>query len=426
MDSSLIKKIRFGLYGYPMISTKEKIMQNIWFIVVKDRDTDVILDISPYTKVLRISSKSIDTREPSTIEADGRFLCLFLNYVFIDNYDRFGIDDLKDITIEHGNFFLKAYSDGKIGGEKKRILTLKRNVQRLAKLYSKIKDIYKKEAKHIYKYKWKEFTDKGGIRYISHFNIDREKDNEEDLIFRDMPQDIFNVFITLSQIYYPELTFAIALQAYAGLRPGEVCNVRQAMDPRGGGGVFYQMHGNKLRYFRINLNAKYPMRADLKDVGSIKKERLQDVYTPYLNQVSELYKKHMQILSQYEFEDGYYPMFVNKDGVAITVKSYREKLQRLANIYLKDELLKSDNANFKFYGKLLLTHTLSPHFLRHFFTVRLVLDNLAPHKIADFRGDKSLSTALIYCRYKEELRNALLGVNGQIIMNARNINYGVG
>lgn len=77
------------------------------------------------------------------------------------------------------------------------------------------------------------------------------------------------------------------------------------------------------------------MRADGTNVGGIKKRRVQKVYTPYLTKLQELYKEHLVELDKYNFDDGYYPMFVNKNGEAITVKSSREKIERLANVHLK-------------------------------------------------------------------------------------------
>ena len=151
------------------------------------------------------------------------------------------------------------------------------------------------------------------------------------------------------------------------------------------------------------------------DVGGIKKRRIQKVYTPYLTKLQELYEEHLAILDNYEFDDGYYPMFINENGEAITVKSYREKIQRLANGHLKDFLAKSDNPYFRRYAQILTQKKLSPHFLRHYFTVLLVRDNLTPHEIATWRGDKNLDSSLIYCNNKEDLLRSIKELNGDIV-----------
>lgn len=409
-----IKLFKFGLHKQVMISEKGELIET-WFIAIKDRKTNVTLELTPYTKLLRYSTKAIDSRQSETIRSRGVFLCMFLNYILIDNYERFQLDDIRNIDIEHGNSFLRAYSYGEIGGKEKTINTLETAIDKLTKVYVAIKAVYKKEAKFIYKKKFYEKDLRGKQRLIVHFKIEAKKNMVNNFdIFRDMPERVFWIFLDLSKIYYPELTFAIALQAFAGLRPGEVCNVQQAITPMGES-IKYQRVGNKLLNFEINLKQKYKMRNDSVDVGGIKVKRKQKVYPKYLPVIDELYKRHLEILQKYELEDGCYPMFVGKDGKAITTKNYREKIQRLINKYLRDELLKSDDNLLRHYGEILTQKTLSPHFLRHFFTVRLVLDDLQVHSIAYWRGDRSLDTALHYCRNKEELRNAIYNSNSKMV-----------
>ena len=414
LNVELLKKIKFGMYKHVLVGEDGK-LRDRWFIVTKDRETDVIFGFSPYTKLIRHTVKSIDTTKSETVRTKGGFLCMFMNYILIDNYERFRIDSIKDITVEHGNIFLEDYANGLVGGESKTIDSVVKAVNRLARIYSDIKDCYKKEAKGIYGLKWKERTEKGNTVFISHFRIKAEGLDHGEDIFRDMPADVFEVMLGLSKIHYPELTFAIALQAFAGLRPGEVCNVRQITCPHDGGGIKYRLVGDKLSYFEVNLRNKYPMRTDLMDVGGIKKNRVQRVYDKYLPLIKELYDNHMKMLEQYNLEDGFYPMFVNNDGKAITVKTYRDKIQRLVNVYLKKELMKSENNRFRYYAQVLTQKTLAPHFLRHFFTVRLVLDNLTPHMIAEWRGDSSLETALEYCANKEELISAIYDSNAKTV-----------
>ncbi|MGL4913586.1 MAG: site-specific integrase [Romboutsia sp.] len=409
-----IQSLKFGLYKETVITEKGNI-QNIWFVALKDKKTNVTLQLTPYTKLLRYSDTTIDQRRSETIKVWGQFICRYLNFVLIDNYSQFKIDDIKEVSIEIGNKFLEEYAKGNIGGEEKSIQALQKEMKNLCKLYSYIKSIYKKDATKIHKLKWKYKDNKNRVRYNNHFSLN-DNDNERLAfdIFRNMPSQIFEVFLQLSKIYYPELTFAIAFQAYAGLRPGEICNVRQSIDSKNPG-VAYQKIGSRISAFNINLTKLCQMRDDGTHVGGIKKRRIQKVYTPYLGRVQELYQEHLVILERYEFDNSYYPMFVNKNGEAITVKSYREKIERLANVYLKEYLAKSDNPYFRRYAEILTQKKLSPHFLRHYFTVLLVLDNLTPHEIASWRGDKNLDSSLIYCRDKDDLLKNIKELNGDIV-----------
>lgn len=413
----IIKSLKFGLYSEKLIR-EDRTITNKWFIVLKDRETGIPLEFTPYTRLLRYTDVTIDLRRSETIEAWGKFVCMFLNYVLIDSYELFRISDIKEVTIDIGNKFLQDYADGVVGQKDKNLKTVRASIKNLCKLYSHIKSIYKKDAKEIYKYKWKYKDDKNKYHYNNPFNINAERNKqiskEKKSIFRSMPIDIFEIFLRLSEEYYPELTFAIALQAYAGLRPSEVCNVRQPIDPRKPG-IRYMKVGSKIASMTIDLGRRYEMREDGLSVGAIKKRRQQKVYTEYLDRVQELYKKHLNELSKYTLEPGFYPMFVNRDGKAITVKSYRDKIERLANIYLRKELSKSNVPSHRYYAEILSQRKLSPHFLRHYFTVLLVLDNLTPHEVAIWRGDDLLDTALIYCQNKEELMANIRAINAEII-----------
>jgi len=54
---------------------------------------------------------------------------------------------------------------------------------------------------------------------------------ENKSIFRDIPTKVFQVILNQAYKHTPGIAFAICLQSFAGLRPGEVCNVRQENSP---------------------------------------------------------------------------------------------------------------------------------------------------------------------------------------------------
>ncbi len=47
--------------------------------------------------------------------------------------------------------------------------------------------------------------------------------------------------------YAPDIALAIGLQAFGGLRPGEVCNVRQEGSPKGAGILFTFVDGRLVK-----------------------------------------------------------------------------------------------------------------------------------------------------------------------------------
>lgn len=423
-----IKNVRFGLQKFKLV-TDTGLLREFYFIALKHKETGITLSITPFSKYLRFTIKNLDTRKPETVRSKGIFACALLNYVFIEKYDEFKITDIRDITIEHGNRFIHDYAyglTGKCDNKLKSKTTVKRTIKEVASFYVFIQRTYKKSAKNIYGIKmlkkteiYNKHEDKMKECYITPFTINMTEFKNND-IFRDIPNKVMNILLKLSELYYPEITLAIALQAYAGLRPGEVCNVRQATSPLGG--ISITRRGDKFITFTIDLSHKYSMRSDLVDVGNIKKRRKQRVYTPFLPVIKMIYEKHLDYLDNVNFEERYSPMFVNSNGMAMTYISYKEKFERLISDYVIPELVNHDDSELRHYGELLLENRLSPHALRHWFTVQLVLDGLSTEMIAIWRGDNNLDSASQYYKNKSELMNIYHEANNEFFNDI--ISYG--
>ncbi|NHM32079.1 site-specific integrase [Neobacillus terrae] len=409
---TIIKKLTFSMYSHK-ITYEDGTWRQHWFIVLKHIETGLILEFTPYSKYLRFvgKKKSIDTRRPETLRVKGYFICTFLNFVLIENFEEFQIANLIDITIEHGNRFLQAYADGNISKDKKRkpTETVERLMREIAQFYIWIQHVYGEKAKQIKDLQMIEKVEfshrqsgKEGFYINTPFQV-YVSNCESEEILRDIPTKALTKLINLSKIYYPEITLAICLQAFAGLRIGEVCNIRQEICPIDGGGISYMKIGGKLANFKINLLNKYPMRSDGVDVGSIKKYREQYVYYKFLPILEPIFYKHKEWLDNHGTEPGYYPLIVNKKGMAETTQNYRKKFKKLVNDYLITALSESEDYEEQVYAEILMTKDLAPHSLRHWFTVQLVLNNEPTHSIAGWRGDDNLETSLLYTRNKSEL-----------------------
>ncbi len=427
-----IKNFVFGMYSHKM-TYEDGTWRQHWFIVLKHKHTGVILEITPYSKFLRFlgKKKSVGFRRPETLRVRGYFICNFLNYVLIAMFDKFQISTLRDITLEHGNQFLQAYADGEASRDKKRKpeSTVAKVAVLIAKFYEWIQDVYGKEAKYIKGIKMiekVEYVDhssgKKGTNSITPFNV-HVADMTHETIFRDIPNKALSLLINLSKVYYPEMTLGLCLEAFAGLRIGEVCNVRQDICPLDGGGISYQKIGGRMSGFKINLLNKYPMRSDGVDVGGIKKYRQQYVYPKFLPLLEPIYKEHIKWLEKQKNELGYYPMFVNRNGHAETSQNYRKKFYTLIENYLIPALIDSEDYELQVYAEMLMTRQLAPHALRHWFTVQLVLNNEQPHSIAGWRGDDSLDTALDYTRNKSQLLKLYKAVTTDLLQDINNVDY---
>ena len=326
-----LQQFKFSVASHRLVY-EDGVLKEFLFIVLTHRGSNTVLEVTPYSKYLRYNrDKNLDSRKASTILKRARYITMFLNYLLIDMYSYFKITDIKDIKIEHGTRFLQAYANGELGNKhRKKEQTITLVMIEVAKFYEWIQMIHKKKATHIYGKQMLEKTDVKNkqnervVVYKTPFPVQIIETNSP-TVFRDIPNKVFWILLKLSQVIYPQITLAIALQAFAGLRAGEICNIRQAVCPTDGGGISTRLVGGKMQRFRINLKNQYVMRSDGVYVGGIKKRREQYVYSKFLPILDQLYNKHVEWLEQQEIDKGYFPLFVNQKGLAMTVQDYREK-----------------------------------------------------------------------------------------------------
>jgi integrase len=195
--------------------------------------------------------------------------------------------------------------------------------------------------------------------------------------------------LELSELQYPEISFAICLQAFCGLKPGEVCNVRQANCPNGGG-YTYAMDEGKWSRFTINLINPSPLRTDGVNVGVVKNKRVQVAYKEFLPELEYYHNFHIERLKSENIEEGRYPLFVYGHGKALTVESYRKRFNKLVSCLLEDLLQSKELELFN----LLKEKKLTPSALRKWFTFQLLINGETLNNIANYRGDKNLDAVL--------------------------------
>ncbi len=225
-------------------------------------------------------------------------------------------------------------------------------------------------------------------------------------IFRDFPVEAACKLIELANIHAPDIAFLIVLGITAGLRPGEGVNSRQDTSPLGRS-IDMEIVGSNVMNVCIDLRHEYILREDGKSVGHIKKPRKQIVYPPLIPLFLQSYSNHKEWLKRQEFDEKYCPMFVDKKGNAMTYTTYRRRFQSLVKDYLVPELCKSKELKLRHTGEKLKTVTISPHVLRHVFSVVLALRNENVSAIQSLRGDKSPETALLYLSHKGDMYMAV-------------------
>jgi integrase len=249
---------------------------------------------------------------------------------------------------------------------------------------------------------------KTGKRLVPDFRVCGIPDGKR--IFRDMPTKVFALLLNRAFKYTPEIAFAICVQAFAGLRPGEAMCLRQENSPFGAGITVTMIDGG-IKSAELDLTREYVLRSDGVVCGMIKKERRQKVYPAFLPAFAAAYERHKNYIGGIGYERAYCPMFVNSRGTAMTYANYRGRFKRLVENHLRPTLLKHEDAECRLYGQLLYENSLGPHSLRHWFSVSLVLMGEDIAQLQYWRGDTNPESALSYLQNKGDLMRELSAAN---------------
>src|SRR5690606_23239869 len=141
----------------------------------------------------------------------------------------------------------------------------------------------------------------------------------------------------------PELVLAVLLQLCAGIREGEIVNIRRANSiyPNG---IRYVKENGKFISFEVDLTKEYVLRSDGKKTGKIKIKRKQSVYPIFLEVIQEAYEEHLKMINE-KYLESEAPLFVNssintKTGkrMAISKQSYCKKIVNIMREIVLPEL----------------------------------------------------------------------------------------
>lgn len=251
--------------------------------------------------------------------------------------------------------------------------------------------------------------------------------DEKSPIYRDIPDAAFNLFLEHIIKHHKNLLGLVILSAFAGLRPSEACNVRRE-DSLIGPGILIRRVNGAVESVEIDLRKELILRSDRVAIGGIKKERLQLVPDIFLESFMTAYNIYMDYLKGRPCEDPYRAFSLNKQGKAISYRSYYGKFRSIMHDEMGPIYRASDNPEVATYGQTLLTHHISPHILRHWYTVRLVLSGVSePGVLMSMRGDKNPESALVYLNNKGELEKKYRKVVNTIFeynIQASEVKYG--
>lgn len=354
----------------------------------------------------------------SNPEAKLYFICGMLNYILVENGGRFGIRHVFDITKPMLEEYFDHYGMMELpdGGHHTKesverciaaVTAFMENLSRKFGGYMKLSkaDLYVEKTIHNCRGRL-ETTWTPAFQAVGIF--------DEEETFREMPAKVMEILLPMAFKYTRDIAFGIALQAFAGLRAGEVCNVRRERSPLGAGIRFVEI-GGTVRRIEIDLRKELTLRSDGAEVGGIKKERLQGVYPAFIGAFLKAYEMHREYLAKMPFEEEYAPMFINTNGMAMSYETYRGRFKTLINEYLRPYLIRCGDPELRIYGQLLYENRLGTHALRHWFTVQLVLRGEDIANIQFWRGDRNPESAFTYLQNKGDLIRELKETNERLL-----------
>lgn len=410
----MYRKIHFAVYEHRLVDSSSNIIRRN-FIVLKDEDGDIVLwtDFHRYAKGGRkVVLRSIYSNDEKRL----RNVAKLLNYVFFDHYH---ISCLMEISPAMVKDFLNDYGLCRLPDDNEGVTRGKQTVSTcivdiLDFLDSVSREVpeFKTKARDLYRIE--KVFDKRRKRYVDKkvpvFEVNYKPKVQP--IFRDLTEEAFQIIMNEIAENHRNILMLAALSAFAGLRPSEACNVRRT-DSVLGPGLRFEMRDGQIVNVIIDLREEKNLRSDLVSVGGIKKPREQKVYPAFLEVFTDCYNRYMKYMTGRKYEENFGALTVTSTGKAYTYAAYYQEFKHVIDACIP-KMLASGNAKTANYGLLLQEHSISPHILRHWYSVKLTLYGEDVAGLMSWRGDKSPESALIYISNKSELVKQLETVGDQI------------
>ena len=405
--------VRFSVYHHKFV-LENKYLISRQFIVAKQNGLIVAFtEWHKYVLAYKHGLKKI------TDDGNNRFSFIvpFLNYVFFEKYNIKSLVDIETAMIKE---YFCFYANGRLINDDVGIIprektTIEKCFRSILDFLEAVCEEYPQEVKYkindLYTTKEKK-TKSGKTKKIKVYNFDiayLEKHHNVSYRIKDIPNSVMLKLISIVESQYPEILMVVILGAFAGLRTGDALSLNQDS-------IRFSFLGNQVHTCTIDLSYERPLRSDLKNDGRIKKEGKRVVAPIFVPYIYKYYKKYISNIDGKQVEKGYKPLTINSRGKAMLKKTYFNIFQKAAQ-QLKHLLITSDDPKKVWYGQLLTEHKITPHILRHYFSVQLVLNNYSNVEIMKYRGDKSLESVNVYIQNKGELMKKYSIIKDEIYNN---------
>lgn len=356
-------------------------------------------EISVIHPITEFIMSKYSARKYTTMKKHSDNLTSFLNYLL--SYGRkLNIDTIKDLKLSHGTSFLTY-----LGSEKKVAKsTVKQYERTLTNFYVFLAN--KGLIPHIPASKFEKKKDQwGGSFYLSPFKgviFPAPSKKAKEHAF---PLKYFPLLLEIAILETPRIALGIYLQFFGGLRVGEVVNIKREQAKR------RVKNGD----FLIRLNDQH-FRSDIKDRSgsSVKRAREQEFFN-IKNWLTVLFEDHTV---RFRPCDGSNALFVNRDGKAMTAKSYSQYFNRVKKIFCDYLKAYGDEEDIAVSDHLRIVDW-STHIGRGTFTNMIAENTDNPFLIAYKRGDKDMKSALPYIaktsRLRKKIENLFRDLNNDYI-----------
>lgn len=350
------------------------------FAVIGLKNTD--LDIHVIHPISQFITDNWKNKQYNTQRKHANNVVKFLNYL-VDNRKKLNISTLCDLNIVHGTQYL---NDLTLTGVKRS--TVKDAERTLTHFYYWLvkidvitnvsKNAFEKKESHL------------GTYFESPFKpLYPTKTNKE--IEHTLPISYIPLLLEVAITVAKPIALGLYFQIFGGLRVSEVVNLKRTQVAR-------RMREGDFILKLQNQN----FRTDLKEHSSVKKARTQRVLE--VNDWGHsLFRDHIKL---YKPIDNSNALFINRDGKALSQRSYRQYFQKTKDYFINLLENHGDNEQ-KLIAKHLKYMKWSTHIGRGTFTNIIAEDAENPYEIAHLRGDSNIDSSLTYMVSTERIHKKI-------------------
>lgn len=343
--------------------------------------------------------KEAKGRKSETLRKRAYHICCFLNYILwetrIDKIEKVTLDDIRDFLVDFKTTLDDEERDpGEWGRGIADVYVFLLEYQKFNQSHAfnfDSGDLYKDEKIYIKRNGRNDVL----CRY-NRLNVTPPKKHSKKNRF--LLEGYLDIILFEATKYDTMLALGIALQAYAGLREGEVVNLtRTSIKP------VYAGFG-RIGRILIDLEDEAPFAKNWTGkigFGSIKVNREAKVYTDFLTNIMEFYNRNSELLDGLNADKGDdAPLFLNEWGNPMSVHTYKGRVKKLFMEHFLPTLkllIDSDGswAEHAPYIEAYERDYPGAHAFRHWFTMYLIKHvSIGKNQdiidiVADWRGDSS-------------------------------------